>query len=319
MKGILKAIGFLVIILGFIGGIVAVVPLAQIQAGTGTILLIFIAYAGGGLLCSVMPFAFAEVLGALETITDNQRELPDLLKKQLSLSAAETGRTGKSGEADPRNPLGNGGGQGAAAPSERKNDRSKRLFTNKAYQYGPIVMRKADLLISDNGTALKMEMMNLSEKVITDVKIAVTTMDSVGDVLNRGFEYLYMDLNIGRLQCFGYEQINVLPSAMVRDAQVAIVLVRFSDGTIWKPEGEGIVDFEMKEYGFDYDEYKSVLEGLAGAKEIYEYVRRLNFTDDPVYMEKVLPGLEKIARLERLYGNMKDAALARIKEIYAEE
>lgn len=66
---------------------------------------------------------------------------------------------------------------------------------------------------------------------------------------------------------------------------------------------------------FDLDEHITVLNALKNAAEIYEYLVGLKYPD--VYFSTViLPEMKKYKAQERIYGDMKDSALKKLKELW---
>lgn len=61
----------------------------------------------------------------------------------------------------------------------------------------------------------------------------------------------------------------------------------------------------------DYAKFLYEIDNLKNAKEIYDYLISLNLPE----LTELINEIQKLATSERLYGNMKDSALAKIRKV----
>ena len=193
---------------------------------------------------------------------------------------------------------------------------SKQILRNKAYDDGPIFIRNARLYISDSGAAVKISMKNISEKTIIAVKILVTTKDVMGSVIDNDFSHIIMDISIAPGQLLGDKEVIILPSkALVRDANIHVEMVKFSDGTVWNRNGKDLSDIEIKNE-FVFADHEQTLLAFPDARAIYDYLNELDITDDPQFTDELMPQIEQMLDIERMYGNAKESTIKKIRAIY---
>ncbi len=65
---------------------------------------------------------------------------------------------------------------------------------------------------------------------------------------------------------------------------------------------------------FLYSNHKEQLEGFKNAKQIYDYILKLNIQDDS-FNKNVIPKLHETVLIERFYGNRKECILKQIEEL----
>ena len=81
-----------------------------------------------------------------------------------------------------------------------------------------------------------------------------------------------------------------------------------------KIQEERIKQFHESNSTFVYSEHEQYLEGMKDSKEIVDYLKNLKSTNE-YFNNDVIPEIQKVQELERLYGNMKKTALEKLKEL----
>lgn len=65
---------------------------------------------------------------------------------------------------------------------------------------------------------------------------------------------------------------------------------------------------------FEYELHEQIINSLKSAKEILEYVTSLHIQDS-YFNDTVIPELQKMAEIERMYGNSYESAKKKLKEL----
>lgn len=112
-------------------------------------------------------------------------------------------------------------------------------FPEKLYLDSSPVLISAGALLKDNKTGkvlAQLKFKNLSENIITAVKVSVIAYDISGIELNGVEEYQYLDITIKPTESFGDDKAIVLPDTNTRNCVVIIKEVVFADKSPWKNE-----------------------------------------------------------------------------------
>ena len=111
---------------------------------------------------------------------------------------------------------------------------NENLFVEGA----PLVIR-ASALLKDTATGkmiAQLKFQNVSEKIVSYVKVTLTQLDSVKKVLDKPFDFEYLDISVAPTEDFGAKNPITLPNASTRAFLVGVVSVGFSDGTVWSSD-----------------------------------------------------------------------------------
>lgn len=120
-------------------------------------------------------------------------------------------------------------------------DRYNEVLSIKENLYDtetPILISKG-ILIKDNSQKEKifihLVFQNIEDTArnITTVKVALTTYDKAGNVLEDSIEYQYLNLNVARGQEFGFEQQIPLKNSCAQSFDISVLKIEFSEGIPW--------------------------------------------------------------------------------------
>lgn len=117
-------------------------------------------------------------------------------------------------------------------------ERYVRIFSGQENMYlegAPIVIRASALLKdTTNGKIIaQFKMQNVCKKTISYVRLAITQLDAVNDIVGETHTLEYSDLSVSNNEEFGSKTANYLPSTKVCAFHVGISHVKFKDGSIW--------------------------------------------------------------------------------------
>ena len=116
--------------------------------------------------------------------------------------------------------------------------RYARLFLGEKNLYkddAPVIIC-AHALLRDTATnrlVAQLKMRNISGKKIAYVKVAITQLDSIGNVFEKPYFFEYLDLQIKDMENFGERYPIAVPNSSARSFSVAVNVVKFEDGSIW--------------------------------------------------------------------------------------
>ena len=105
------------------------------------------------------------------------------------------------------------------------------LYTENA----PVVIL-ASALLKDTETGkmiAQLKFQNISGKVITYAKVAITPLDAIQNALGDAVAFEYLDLSIADKDDFGSKKPLPLPNASTRAFRVGVSTVGFADGSVW--------------------------------------------------------------------------------------
>lgn len=143
------------------------------------------------------------------------------------------------------------------------------LLPENLYVEGAPVVIAAGALLKDNEEKkmlAQLKIRNIGANIIKAVKVQITSMDVLGNVLGDEIEYQYLDLEIARGMDFGAKEPIALSDATTRQFTVRVSEVIFDNGTNWlagdaewKPLAppplleSALGDFQLaKQYGIEY-------------------------------------------------------------------
>lgn len=143
------------------------------------------------------------------------------------------------------------------------------LLPENLYVEGAPVVIAAGALLKDNEEKkmlAQLKIRNIGANIIKAVKVQITSMDVLGNILGDEIEYQYLDLEIARDMDFGAKEPIVLSDATTRQFTVRVSEVIFDNGTNWlagdaewKPLDppslleSALGDFQLaKQYGIEY-------------------------------------------------------------------
>lgn len=333
MKGIMKSIGIAVLGFGTIMTIVVTSKAADIGdffRWDNFAVGVFFYAAFTVAITAAVYFAFSEVLETLESMNGKIRSL------ESEIYALRNGNTGsgiknsKKPDANvgfisspPLDGYSNGWNNNVSLSKEPNpslsilggvgvDETEKLLFTNKTYSGAPFVIHNAQLIYSSSQVKLRIKLKNISNLYVNAIKISVITRDSFGELIDQDYSHTYINLNIAPGGWFDEYSDIILNNPQIRDADVNIEAVQYSNGQVWNRSFESKVDAEVRRLFF-YDEHKDKLMRLSSAREIHEYLMGLRMRDD--LLDRGIQQVAEIAELERMYGNMKNDAINRIKKL----
>lgn len=113
-------------------------------------------------------------------------------------------------------------------------------FPEKLYLDCSPVIISAGALLKDNKTGkvlAQLKFKNLSENIITAVKVSVIAYDISGIELNGVEEYQYLDITIKPNESFGDDKAIILPDVNTRNCSIVIKEVVFATTASWKNTG----------------------------------------------------------------------------------
>lgn len=154
-------------------------------------------------------------------------------------------------------------------------ERYTKVFSLKENLYSaetPVLI-SAGALTKDNQTGkvfAQLRLQNIDRKFrnIVALKVAITSYDPAGNILESSKEHQYLDLNAGRGTEFGSKQAISLGNPSARSFDVAILEVVFSEGTPWTANKQEWVSLGKQK----------TLEKALGA-ELAEQYRRDTYAD----------------------------------------
>ena len=117
-------------------------------------------------------------------------------------------------------------------------ERYIKVFSGNENLYieaAPIIIR-ASALLKDTTTGkmiAQLKFQNISDKNISYVKIAITQLDAINNLLENEISFEYLDLSVSSKEEFGSKKPIPLPNASTRSFCVGVSHVGFSDGTVW--------------------------------------------------------------------------------------
>lgn len=194
-----------------------------------------------------------------------------------------------------------------------REEKKEFLFRDMFYEDGPIIIRKAELIITDSAVKLRISIKNISDKTISIIRLYVKTTNALGEVVDEAFEHMFIDINIAPGNCLRNGEIT-LSSAFIRKAEVNIDTIMFDDGTKWERNSLELVESENS--SFVFSEHESIIAGFKYAKEIQDYINELVYPDDEILNNKIKPMIDEYVYVEKNYGNKKNDVIKKIKEIY---
>lgn len=154
-------------------------------------------------------------------------------------------------------------------------ERYIRVFSleENLYSAETPVLISAGGLTKDNQTGkvfaqLRLQNIDRNYRNIVALKVAITTYDPAGNVLEASREYQYLDLNVGRGNEFGSKQAISLDNSSARSFDVTVLEAVFSEGTPWTANKQDWVSLGRQ---------KTLEEALG--TELEEQYRRDTFSD----------------------------------------
>lgn len=192
-------------------------------------------------------------------------------------------------------------------------EKKEFLFRDMFYEDGPIIIRKAELIITDSAVKLRISIKNISDKTINIIRLYIKTTNALGEVVDEAFEHMFIDINIAPGNCLRNGEIT-LSSAFIRKAEVNIDTIMFDDGTKWERNTLELVESENS--SFIFSEHEDIIAEFKYAKEIQDYINGLDYQDDEILNDKIKPMLDEYVYVEKNYGNKKEDVIKKIKEIY---
>lgn len=102
----------------------------------------------------------------------------------------------------------------------------------------PVIVRAGALhKDTESGRMIaQLKLQNVSGKMISYVKLSITSLDATKNQIGDPFDVEYLDLSAPDFEVFGIKNAIVLPNASARAFLIGVKSVAFADGTVWSGE-----------------------------------------------------------------------------------
>ena len=117
-------------------------------------------------------------------------------------------------------------------------ERYKKVKLYESFKFSPTcpvdILRGAIYIDNiSNKTVFQLKFINMQEKIIKALYIQIKGFDDLGEELTNN-EYQYLDLNVYKRQEFGTEQLKELNNNTIRNIEITINKIIYSDNQIWE-------------------------------------------------------------------------------------
>ncbi len=162
----------------------------------------------------------------------------------------------------------------------------------------------------DGKVVAKFVFVNKSPNTITAVLAGFSGTDAFGNVLTDLPDHQYLDFEAKNGDAFGEEDVD-LQSSVIRHVDVSIKKVLLSDGTIIDVQGESWQEEEKP--AFNWSIHMDKIRACKTSAQICAYLKRIdNLPMD--FKNDVMPKIQEMADVERMYGNSKESTMKLIDE-----
>ena len=122
-------------------------------------------------------------------------------------------------------------------------ERFSKVFNckkNLGVENTPIIIRAGVLLVDNqtNNLYAQLKLQNISNKVISLVKVKLDLLDSINRDIGEQVSYDYLDLNCKSEEEFGPKRLIPISNRSARAFSICVTEVAFTDGTVWICDSE---------------------------------------------------------------------------------